>query len=79
MRPSWKTLACALAGGLLLLLPPIYLLKTEQRNPTADPVHVLSRYLRLLYARDFGQAYRFIAAEDQKLKSAKVYVRERGR
>jgi hypothetical protein len=66
------------AAGLLLILPPIYLLKTEGRNPSGEPVHVLAKYLKLLYARDFSQAYRLISAEDQKLKSARIYVRERG-
>lgn len=61
-----------------MLLPPIYFLKTERRNPSAEPVHVLAKYLKFLYARDFKQAYGFISAEDQKLKTAKIYVRERG-
>jgi hypothetical protein len=43
-----------------------------------DPVPVLSKYLRFLYARDLGQAYRFISTVDQRVKKRDDYVRERG-
>jgi hypothetical protein len=78
MRPKFRTLIFVLAAGFLLILPPIYLLSSEGRNPSNEPVHVIEQYLRLLYARDFSHAYGLISARDQKVKSAKVYVQERG-
>jgi hypothetical protein len=67
-----------LVGALLLLISPLYLLKHEPRAATAEPVLILSRYLKASYARDYKQAYRFISAQDQLLKPESVYVRERG-
>jgi hypothetical protein len=33
-------------------------------------------YARALYARDLGQAYRLISAQDQRWKTEAVYVKE---
>jgi hypothetical protein len=65
-------------GALLVVSAPLYLLKHEPRAAAAEPVTVLSRYLKASYARDYKQAYRFIALRDQQLKPEAVYVRERG-
>ena len=43
-----------------------------------DPLDVLDKYLTVLYARDFRQAYNYISAADRELKSRTEYVRERG-
>jgi Cytochrome c oxidase assembly protein CtaG/Cox11 len=66
------------AGALLVILSPLYLLQHEPRAAAAEPVMVLSRYLKASYARDYKQAYRLISAKDQQLKPEMVYVRERG-
>ena len=60
-------------------LPPFFwLTSAPERDRRADePVQVLSKYLKFLYARDFRRAYRFIATEDQRLKPLNDYVRER--
>jgi hypothetical protein len=78
MRPKFITAALVVVAGFLLILPPVYLLNSEARSPSDEPVRVLEQYLKRLYARDFSQAYRLISARDQKLKAAKTYVRERG-
>jgi hypothetical protein len=64
---------------ITLALPPFFWLATApQFKPRPDePVQVLSKYLKFLYARDFRRAYRFIASEDQRLKPLNDYVRER--
>jgi hypothetical protein len=67
-----------LAGSLLALLSPLYLLQHEPRAAAPEPVPVLARYLKASYARDHKQAYRFISAQDQQLKPEAVYARERG-
>ena len=67
-----------IAGALLALSAPLYLLLHESRSATPEPVVVLSRYLKASYARDYKQAYRYISARDQRLKPEAVYVRERG-
>jgi hypothetical protein len=67
-----------IAGALLLIATPMYLLRRQPSGSTADAVNVLSRYLKASYARDYQQAYRLIAAKDRQLKPEKVYVRERG-
>lgn len=67
-----------IAGALLVLSSPLYLLMHESRSAAPEPVLVLSRYLKASYARDYKQAYRFISAKDQQLKPEAVYVRERG-
>ena len=60
----------------LLVAPLGFWLSTDHRRD--EPLDVLDKYLRVLYARDFRQAYRFISAADQELKSRTNYVRERG-
>jgi hypothetical protein len=78
MRPYAKTLVLFAAAALLLFLPWAYLLRAERQSSSDDPVAVLTRYLRAIYSRDFKQSYRFISALDQRLKSERIYVRERG-
>jgi hypothetical protein len=60
----------------LLAAPLVFWLSTDRRHD--EPLDVLEKYLRVLYARDFRQAYPFISAADQELKSRTDYVRERG-
>ena len=62
----------------ILLSPVIYGVQTILNRRPEQPVQVLSKYLKFLYARDFRRAYRFIATEDQRLKPVNDYVRERG-
>jgi hypothetical protein len=78
MPYSLKNFLLALSAAILLALPLLYAFKSLSGRAADEPVHVLSRYLNFLYARDFHQAYRFISTEDQQLKRQDVYVRERG-
>lgn len=63
---------------IAILVAPVFLWFTAEQRRPAEPAHVLSRYLKHLYARDFRQAYRFISAADRELKTQNDYVRERG-
>jgi len=65
-----------IVAAFALLAAPLYWLEREPRKSAAEPVQILSRYLKAAYARDFKQAYRFISSQDQKLKPEKVYVSE---
>lgn len=60
-----------------VLAAPLWLL-VRGGPPQDDPIEALTQYLRVLYARDFSQAYRFISARDREFKTAQQYVRERG-
>jgi hypothetical protein len=62
---------------LALLAAPV-LLWLNTGSGSDDPLVVLEKYLKVLYARDFRQAYRYISAADRELKSRTDYVRERG-
>lgn len=60
----------------ILALPILFwIVKAPSRG---EPVEVVTKYLKLLYARDFRRAYEFISAADRQLKTRNVYVRERG-
>lgn len=59
----------------ILALPILFWITAPSRS---EPVEVLTKYLKLLYARDFGRAYQFISAADRELKTRNDYVRERG-
>jgi cytochrome c oxidase assembly protein CtaG/Cox11 len=76
MPPLIKKVLLAAGASLMLALPVLLWLYSP--NPGDDPVPVLSKYLRFLYARDLGQAYRFISTVDQQIKKRDDYVRERG-
>src|SRR5919109_2150759 len=76
MPPLIKKILLA-AGASLMLASPV-LLWLYSPGLGDDPVPVLSKYLRFLYARDFGQAYGFISTVDQQIKKREDYVRERG-
>jgi hypothetical protein len=60
----------------ILALPILFwIAKSPSRS---EPVEVVTKYLKLLYARDFSRAYQFISAADRQLKTRNDYVRERG-
>ena len=71
-------MAVIAAAALLLVLPPAYLIGVERGNGGNEPVRILLKYLKAAYARDYKQAYRLISSQDRRLKTEKVYVRERG-
>src|SRR5262245_26964234 len=79
MRLRFKPFILFVAATLLLVLPASYVL-TEglHRADDEQSVRTLTKYLRAVYSRDFKQAYRFVSAEDKRLKEEVVYVRERG-
>lgn len=60
----------------ILAAPLLVWLGAKDRK--REPVEILAKYLRVLYARDYRQAYGFISAADRELKSQNDYVRERG-
>jgi len=75
--PSFgKNFLFAAFTSVLLALPLVFWLYNHERSD--DPVPTLSKYLKFLYARDIGQAYRFISTVDQRIKKRDDYVRERG-
>jgi hypothetical protein len=76
MPPLIKKVLLAAGASLMLSLPVLLWLYSPHIGD--DPVPVLSKYLRFLYARDLGQAYRFISTVDQRVKKRDDYVRERG-
>ena len=78
MRPQLKTFLLLIAATLLLSLPASYFLRNLWHEENDEPVRILTHYLRAVYSRDFKQAYRFVSAEDKRLKDEKIYVRERG-
>ena len=78
MRPQPKTFLLLIAATLLLSLPASYLLRNLWHEGNDEPVRILTQYLRAVYSRDFKQAYRFVSAEDKRLKDERIYVRERG-
>jgi hypothetical protein len=49
----------------------------ERALDTSDPVSVIEAYLRAVYARDFPAAYRFVSAEDRKVRDLERYLRQR--
>jgi len=76
MPPLIKKILLAVGASLMLASPVVLWLYSPQLGD--DPLPVLSKYLRFLYARDLGQAYRFISTVDQRIKKRDDYVRERG-
>jgi Cytochrome c oxidase assembly protein CtaG/Cox11 len=70
----------SLAFFILALLA---LFGVDVRSTTAaveprDAITTLERYIRATYARDYEEAYSYIAAADQRLKDRPSYVRDRG-
>jgi len=61
----------------ILALPIVFWIGSARQN-RSEPVEVLTKYLKALYARDFRRAYNFISAADHQLKTRNDYVRERG-
>ena len=74
---SKKFLLAALAV-VLLSLPCAYLLRAERQTADGEPLRALTAYIKAAYAHDLRKAYRYIAAEDRRLKSEAVYLREKG-
>jgi hypothetical protein len=78
MKPKVRNFVLFAVGMLLLFSVPAYLFVAERPSPESEPVRVLMKYLKAVYARDYRQAYRLISAQDRRLKKEDVYVREHG-
>jgi hypothetical protein len=78
MRSQPKTFLLFIAATLFLSLPAFYFLGNRWHERDEEPVRILAQYLRAVYSRDFKQAYRFVSAEDKRLKDERIYIRERG-
>src|SRR5438094_8609965 len=76
MQPIRNFVLLAVGVSLLFSIPA-YLFVAERPSPESEPVRVLMKYLKAVYARDYRQAYRLISAQDRRLKKEDVYVRER--
>jgi len=50
----------------------------ERAADMRDLMAVIRNYVRATYARDFVAAYRFISAEDRKVRDVNRYVQQRG-
>src|SRR5262245_3562088 len=77
MPPFVKKILIALFTGAILVSPLVFWLNNPNRTGD-DAMPVLTQYLKLLYARDLRQAYRYISSVDRRLKKRDDYVRERG-
>jgi hypothetical protein len=62
----------------VIILPVIYISIGQHRPSGDDPIPLLNRYLRAIYARDYKEAYSFISSRDRQVKAEQIYVRERG-
>ena len=62
----------------LLALSSIDTRSTAAAEDQRDATITLERYIRATYARDYEEAYSYIAAADQRLKDRASYVRDRG-
>lgn len=71
-----KTFLFLAASTALLILPVAYLSMGEPRSSDEDPAQVLKYYLKAVYARDYGAAYKWISVEDRRHKSEVEYLRE---
>lgn len=79
MRLHLKPFILFVAATFLLVLPATYVLTAGPHRPDDEQItRILSEYLRAIYSRDFKQAYRFVSAEDKRLKNEGIYIRERG-
>jgi hypothetical protein len=78
MQSSIRNFFLLAVGALLLFSMPAYLFLAERPGSESEPVHVLMKYLKATYARDYRQAYRLISSQDRQLKQEDVYVKERG-
>ena len=66
----------------LFILALLALLSVDVRSTAAaveprDAIITLEHYIRATYARDYEEAYSYIAAADQRLKDRASYVRDR--
>ena len=50
----------------------------ERGNTLQEPAQIIEAYVRATYARDFAEAYRFISADDRRLRDLNRYVQQRG-
>src|SRR4051794_40233223 len=66
------------AFTVLLALAAVFVSCSVIAADGEDFLPILERYFKATYARDYQEAYRHIAAGDQRLKDSRSYVRERG-
>lgn len=58
MRLGGRSFFLVTASIALLVLPFAYLLMAERPSAAADPVQLLTEYLRAVYARDYPEVYK---------------------
>ena len=64
--------------SVLVFVVAVQLFAAQQPIDMGDPTQVIQAYLRATYARDFVEAYRFIAAEDRRVRDLNRYIQQRG-
>jgi hypothetical protein len=66
--------------GLLLLIVLVAAVHVRwaAAGDEQDPLQTVDRYMRAIYARDYDEAYRYIADRDRRLKDRTSYARDRG-
>src|SRR5947208_16907533 len=77
MQPIRNFVLLAVGVSLLFSIPA-YLFVAERPSPESEPVRVLMKYLKAVYARDYRQAYRLISAQERRLKKEDMNLRKRG-
>jgi hypothetical protein len=71
-RPS---LLLAGAAAVILLIAAVLYFRPAVAKPTSvEPIDVVKAYLKASYARDYGNAYRYISSQDRHVWNEKSYV-----
>ena len=73
-----KFLMLLCAATALSMAPALPLHGAEPGSNPQEPALVVQAYVRATSARDFIEAYRYISAEDRRVRDLDRYVRQRG-
>jgi Cytochrome c oxidase assembly protein CtaG/Cox11 len=68
----------ALIIAIIALTAADKLRAAETAGNMREPAAVTRAYLRAAYARDFAEAYRYVSADDRRVKDLNRYLRQRG-
>lgn len=66
------------AAAVVLVLPAYYLLSGPARGGSSAQLRTINAYLKNAYAHDHKKAYELIASRDRQIKSAELYIQEKG-
>ncbi|MGH7961192.1 MAG: hypothetical protein ACRERD_05125, partial [Candidatus Binatia bacterium] len=76
LSERWRPLLLLVSGLALVGAIGTFLFVTRGASAPLSPQAAVERYVALIYAQDYGQAYELLSEADKRVKSRESYLKE---